>query len=491
MRSFNLIISLAAFLLIIAAFSNTSFSQNGGEKNMLKFNSEGKFKIAQFTDVHWNNDKKDECDKTIQSFLAVVKNEKPDLIILTGDIVVEKAEDGWKSIASVFSGTNTPWTVTLGNHDDEAEWTREEIFNFLVTQKGFIGSEGEKELTGVGNYILEIKSADEKKTSALIYCFDSNGYPKNKKYGSYDWIHFDQIEWYRKNSKEYTKSNNGQPIPALAYFHIPLLEFNDVWGKETTLGEKGEDVYAPEINSGLFSSFLEMQDVIGIFVGHDHDNNYIGITKEIATAYGLVSGYSAYGKFDRGGRIVEISEGEFAFNTWMRSYDKTFNHYNYPSGLTFDESNIEFFKAVDKNNLFQGINYKYYEGNFLTTDEMISGKPLNEGIMKNISIEDAKVKDHFGYEFSGYIKIPHKGQYKFYTFSDDGTKLFIGDEEVIDNDGSHSPKRAEGIIALEEGYHKFRLLYFEDHAGNVLEIGFNSIKNREMKLPPEMLFIEK
>jgi hypothetical protein len=59
---------------------------------------------------------------------------------------------------------------------------------------------------------------------------------------------------------------------------------------------------------------------------------------------------------------------------------------------------------------------------------------------------------------------------------------------MINNDGSHGSQRADGKIALDEGYHRFKLLYFEDYMGNELEVGFSSISIRECKIPDELLF---
>ena len=82
--------------------------------------------------------------------------------------------------------------------------------------------------------------------------------------------------------------------------------------------------------------------------------------------------------------------------------------------------------------------------------------------MKNFSVEEAAVPDHFAYDFRTLVKIPERGVYRFYTFSDDGSKLYIDGKLIVDNDGGHSGRRAEGKVALEAGYHELHLLYFED-----------------------------
>ncbi len=55
------------------------------------------------------------------------------------------------------------------------------------------------------------------------------------------------------------------------------------------------------------------------FAGHDHDNDYIGMLYNVGLAFGRVSGWDAYGDFERGGRIIELREGKFEFDSWIRT----------------------------------------------------------------------------------------------------------------------------------------------------------------------------
>ena len=57
---------------------------------------------------------------------------------------------------------------------------------------------------------------------------------------------------------------------------------------------------------------------MGVFAGHDHDNNYIGDLHGIALAYSQLSGFGGYGKDRRGARIIELTEGEPGFTSWIR-----------------------------------------------------------------------------------------------------------------------------------------------------------------------------
>lgn len=295
----------------------------------LHFDAGGKFRIAQFTDIHYTGSEPEQCAAAERVIRHVLETEQPHLAVLTGDIVIAPQEAGWKAVMTLFSEAQVPVAVVLGNHDDEAEWTREEIFRYLTTLPGFVGHRGPASLSGVGNYILEIhpKGAPSfSMTSALLYFLDSHAYATDTAASYYDWIKFDQIAWYREQSRHVTARNHGNPLPALAFFHIPLPEYADVAAGNNFAGVAQEVVCAPKINTGLLASMVEMKDIMGTFVGHDHVNNFIGIHKGVALAYGQKTGFSNYGDLDKGARIIELQEGQRGFTTWIRTENGAFQY---------------------------------------------------------------------------------------------------------------------------------------------------------------------
>ncbi len=453
---------------------------------------DGKFKIAQFTDLHWTP-RSLACTETEATICAVLKAEHPDIAILSGDVVTEDpAIDGWKSVIRIFDEAKVPFVVTMGNHDAE-HMAKDDIYDLLLESPYYAGAKGPEGIMGCGNCVIPVYgSKNREKVEALLYCMDSNDYQPNKLYGPYDWIHFDQIAWYREQSARFTKENNGSPVPALAFFHIPLLEYNEIAGDGKTFGNNREGkVASANINSGMFASFIDMKDVMGVFAGHDHDNDYLGINKGIVLGYGRVTGADAYGELTRGARIIELYEGKFRFDTWITTPSGREATYYYPSGLNSEEERTADYLPAVKNvsSPKQGVAYTYYEGKCKRVAGIASCLKVKEGVMKNISIKEAAVADHFAYDFHTLIQIPEKGIYRFYTFSDDGSMLYIDGKLVVDNDGGHSARRAEGKIALEKGFHELHLLYFEDYMGQELEVGFSGLDFPEVPLQDEMLFL--
>lgn len=470
--------ALFASLILLGAYAQKSVAFR-----------EGKLKIVQLTDIHWDPQSKN-CAQTAQTIETVLALEKPDIAMLTGDVVTEKpGPEGWKAIIALLEKAQVPFTVMMGNHDAEV-MPKQEIYDLLAQSPYFIGEKGPETIHGCGNYVVPVYGADHKTTKALFYCIDSNDYPESKDYGTYDWIHFDQIAWYRQTSALFTKENGGNPLPALAFFHIALPEYDAIPNNGTMLGEKNEGSGASKINSGLFASFIEMGDVMGAFVGHDHDNDFIGTHYQIALAYGRVTGTDAYGDLERGMRVIELKENERSFDTWVRTPSKKGDIFYYPSGLTsLDEEQMSYLPATTTKAGKPGVAYTYYEGKFKSTADVLKAQPVKEGTFRNFTIQEAAADDHFGYQFRSLINIPEKGVYKFHIYSDDGARLFIDDQEVIDNDGSHSAGEATGKVALEKGFHEIRVIYFEDYMGQALEIGITGKNLPKQLLPDEMLFL--
>ena len=67
----------------------------------------------------------------------------------------------------------------------------------------------------------------------------------------------------------------------------------------------------------------------------------------------------------------------------------------------------------------------------------------------------------FAIDYSGRFWISEPGLYRFALTSDDGSRLYIDKQLVIDNDGPHSPVTVEGSAHLAGGIHRIRVSYFQ------------------------------
>ncbi|MCD7977389.1 MAG: hypothetical protein LUG51_09605 [Tannerellaceae bacterium] len=92
---------------------------------------------------------------------------------------------------------------------------------------------------------------------------------------------------------------------------------------QVIVGNQLENACSPEINTGMFTAMLMQGDVMGTFVGHDHVNDYIFNYYNIALAYGRFSGSkNTYTGLKNGVRVIELTEDEDGFDTWIRLDDK-------------------------------------------------------------------------------------------------------------------------------------------------------------------------
>lgn len=287
----------------------------------LKFNADKKFKIVQFTDVHYI-DGDPRSAGSLENIAETLDAEKPDLVIITGDVIYGKpAEASMRAVLKPISERKIPFAVTYGNHDDEFDMTREELFTVIQSVPYNLTTTTEG-VHGVTNFILPIRSATSEKTAELLYCFDSNAYSKLEDVKGYDYIRADQIAWYRRQSESFTRANGGIPIPSLAFFHIPFPEFNQASSDEYAhfCGTRMEAASSPKLNSGMFVAMKEMNDIEGVFVGHDHDNDYAVQWHGILLAFGRYSGgNTVYNNLKpNGARIIELTEGVKGFRTYIR-----------------------------------------------------------------------------------------------------------------------------------------------------------------------------
>lgn len=67
----------------------------------------------------------------------------------------------------------------------------------------------------------------------------------------------------------------------------------------------------------------------------------------------------------------------------------------------------------------------------------------------------------FAIDYTGRFWVSRPGVYRFGLLSDDGSKLYIDDQLVIDNDGVHFSMEQRGQAQLSEGMHRMRVSYFQ------------------------------
>lgn len=320
------------------------------ENGYYTFTTDEEFKILDFSDTHigggWLSFKKDAM--ALNAVAAMVAAEKPDLVIITGDVVypvgVQSGTLNNKTSAMLFAKfmeqLGVYWTVNFGNHDTEvySYYSRKAISEFYESEEfeHCLFQAGPEDIDGYGNTVINVKNSKGLITQSLVL-MDSHSYTDHDYFGlmwKYDNIHENQIEWYKNTINSLNEYNSKvlaslgdeisdadkakyETVKSLMFIHIPLEEYGTAWneyranGYKNTenavfhygvAGEPDEKVYCGINHDEVFETVLELGSTKGIFCGHDHKNNYSIEYKGVRLTYAMSVDYLAYIGISKEGR---------------------------------------------------------------------------------------------------------------------------------------------------------------------------------------------
>jgi hypothetical protein len=318
MRSFLL------FLLVVTTTAND---------RELRLRQDGTFKIVQFADLHFGETLEVSGPQQDLNSTRVMKNilefEEPDLVVFTGDQITGNDIDYnstiyWSQVVRPCYQGGFHWAVVFGNHDDMAfgdGGTRRDLISLDISYALSFSQQGPPSLYGTTNYYLPILPyrPDQNIPVSVLYFFDSGGGQLPEA------IQGHQVEWYVSMSKALRQKANDQVLPSIAFFHIPLEEYNSSQ-KTNCFGQADDGVTPVAESNGLFNAFQKMGDVKATFVGHDHGNDWCCLYEGIRLCFGRHTGYGGYGTWDRGARVIQLSQGRggvLEAKTWVRMEDGT------------------------------------------------------------------------------------------------------------------------------------------------------------------------
>ncbi len=139
-----------------------------------------------------------------------------------------------------------------------------------------------------------------------------------------------------------------------------------------------------------------------------------------------------------------------------------------------------------------GLDYHYYQGQWEKLPDFDSLEPVQSGTAQVFGVTPAldldEDRDDFALRFEGYLRIAREGIYEFFTQSDDGSRLFIGDRVVVENDGLHAVEEKSGQIALGAGLHAVTVTFFERGVIESLEVLYRAKDLEKQPIPAEALF---
>ena len=137
-------------------------------------------------------------------------------------------------------------------------------------------------------------------------------------------------------------------------------------------------------------------------------------------------------------------------------------------------------EGLKLDNTKPGVVYQYYASPKLDFDggssqfskvSRLGVAPDKTGVCARPALQCIRRDGKFFVHFEGYFVASYPGDYTFFLNSQDGSRLTVAEELVVDNDGYHAPYEQAGTIRLGDGLHRFVLDFFQASDGGLLEIG--------------------
>ena len=290
-------------------------AETGDSVTIAKTDKNGKivnkgFRILSTSDMHLG-DSPEGRKKCIGMLMKQIKSTRPDLVVLTGDIILGKFQHlDAIEFAQFMEEVGVYWAFVFGNHEAREEKGRfkELLMKCQTTFPHCLARQGREDLFGLCNYTINILKSENEIMHTLVMLdsgrdiLDEYRAEQNvpAEIEGYDYLKKNQLEWYESKLTEL-----GMP-PSFMYMHIPLKEYEyavcqDENGKfcftdkcKIVYGDVYESVGSSAINSGMFELIKKLGSTKAVFSGHDHVNDFCAIYDGVYLVYSQTGGYETY-----------------------------------------------------------------------------------------------------------------------------------------------------------------------------------------------------
>ncbi len=291
-----------------------------GDTAVLVKENGGDFIILNITDIHFS----DYDIRALMAFPAMatvrrlVKEIKPDLITVTGDMVCGKSTAySIECFTRFMEGFGIPWAPVFGNHDNEANCDLNFLAEAMMRGKHCLMKKGAADM-GVGNYIINLARKDGESLRyihSLIMMYTPNSH-----------LNDTQISWYKWAAKGISEVA-GYEAQSSVLFHIPCAEYqyaydaawdadNASWREEyEAAGECNEkicchrDKDGKPVDNAFFAAVKSAGTTKNIICGHEHMNNFSILYEGVRLTYTLKVGKgSGYQRGMNGGTLITVNE---------------------------------------------------------------------------------------------------------------------------------------------------------------------------------------
>jgi len=179
----------------------------------------------------------------------------------------------------------------------------------------------------------------------------------------------------------------------------------------------------------------------------------------------------------------------YAFSSWAHGGSKSQTITTPASNTTYTATFTSALRLADNPvNTTPGVHYTYYQGTWTMMPDFNALTPLTSGNTLNFDLTPRLQNDDFAFHFTGYVEVPSDGIYTFYTSSDDGSNLYIGSTQVVNNDGMHATQEKSGQIGLKAGKHAITVDFFERGSQEVLLVSYAGPGLSKQPIPDAALY---
>jgi len=147
--------------------------------------------------------------------------------------------------------------------------------------------------------------------------------------------------------------------------------------------------------------------------------------------------------------------------------------------------------ATNVEGTINGVQYSYFEGDWDVLPDFTKLKPVKSGTLVNFDLSPRTQPEYFGLEYTCYVQTPEDGVYAFFVASDDGSRLYVDNKPLIDNDGLHGMVEKSGVVALSAGLHPLLVQYFQKSGGRDIKVSLETPKDAKQAIPGSMLYMKK
>ena len=305
----------------------------------------GNFRIMVVGDLHMPFAPRSEEDRrktadTMKLLFRAADVLRPDLAVFAGDQGKDDDEANMRAIirriTAPFAAHGIPYALVFGNHDPECAIPLERQLELYAEEYDKCYTFDEvPSVTGCGNCHVLIRDSRGENDVWNLWFADSLSSHPDPKVSYYEWLHEDQIRWYKETARRVKDEHGGRTIPALWFMHIPVREEYGLlrrarlidlpfsvrgfaaregrrFVKKTAMpGYLGEDPACAARNSGIFDAWKEVGDVRAAIFGHDHMNEFAGYYRGILLAQCKTASFHNYTDGCHAGvRMITLDESD-------------------------------------------------------------------------------------------------------------------------------------------------------------------------------------